>query len=156
MDKIRPWLISSSPLASSSLPYHQTTARYKKCDFVRGWNTFFDAAHLRGGPQDPHLHKTTTPVSKSWPRVSKTKGFCYFLRGAREAPKRHPRGTQEAFKRHPRREVSKRPPRGPQEAPRRPKRRVKMQKLLDVSRLFATFAPSFFIVFIMVLHIFSK
>ena len=41
------------------------------------------------------------------------------MRGAHEAPKRHPRGTQEAFKRPPRRAASKRPPGGPQEAPKR-------------------------------------
>ena len=128
IDKIRLWLISSSPLASSSRPYHQTTARYKKCYFAQGWSTFL-MQPTSGGPSGPSVAQNycifTAKVGLGCqkPQVFTTFGEAPERppRGPQEAPKRPSRGTQdERLPRGPQ-EAPKSPPGGPQEAPKRPR-----------------------------------
>ena len=95
MDKIRPWLISSSPLASSSLPYHQTAARYTKCYFARGWSTFL-MQPTSGGPSGPSVAQNYYVfTAKVGLRSQKPSPFQGVAEAPQEAPKRPSRGRQD-------------------------------------------------------------
>ena len=117
IDKIRLWLISSSPLASSSRPYHQTTARYKKCYFAQGWSTFL-MQPTSGGPSGPSVAQNYCIfTAKVGLGCQKPQVFTTFDRPPRGPPQRPSRGRQD--KRLPRDPPG--PPRDPPGPPGSPK-----------------------------------